>query len=167
MAKYYKVTNVSGAQKSGPRNIFLVEAGKLLKPGDSAYNLNRLSSGTVANATARGLEILMQDKPFKDPTIKIPEAEPPKTRHQVFEAPPLPPKKEATPKTNWVPAARVETPEPAAEAAPSSPMTAPEPMTQPEPMSLPSTRVFDLTDDASFPAKKDKKSGKRRGPSSK
>lgn len=40
-----KVTNTSSSTKKGPRNIYLTEVGKLLKPGESCF-LNRLENGT-------------------------------------------------------------------------------------------------------------------------
>ena len=41
----YRVTNVSQTQENGGRNVFLTEAGKLLRPGESCL-INRFGEGT-------------------------------------------------------------------------------------------------------------------------
>lgn len=56
MALRLKVTNVSASSDKGPRNIFLTEAGVLLKPGDSCA-VNRVDAGTEAQAAAGLLKI--------------------------------------------------------------------------------------------------------------
>jgi len=85
MATYYKVTNASARSEKGERNIFLTEAGKLLRSGETLYNLRRLSPVTIDRAKERGLDIVEQSTPFKDPgsaTAKPVAA--PKVKHKVF-----------------------------------------------------------------------------------
>jgi hypothetical protein len=85
MATYYKVTNVSAGSEKGQRNIFLTEAGKLLKAGETLYNLRRLSPVTIERAKERGLDIVEQSTPFKDPSSAA--AKPvaaPKVKHKVI-----------------------------------------------------------------------------------
>jgi len=86
MATYYKITNVSGGTEKGPRGIFLTEAGKLLRPGETAYNVRRLNPATEAR---KDLEVTSQSTPFKDVSDKPSkeEAAPSKVKHKVIEAP--------------------------------------------------------------------------------
>lgn len=77
----FKVTNTS--QKSGsPRNIFLTEAGKMIKPGEHCV-CNRLDSGTQAQVDAGilGLEegdfvlpSIFDEKPSKPDEPALPVA---------------------------------------------------------------------------------------------
>ena len=88
MAKYYKVTNVSGGTEKGPRGIFLIEAGKLLRPGQSAFNVRRVNESTRKR---KDLEIEESSTPFKDlsdqPTPRAAAAPTSKVEHRVIEAP--------------------------------------------------------------------------------
>ncbi len=88
MATYYKVTNVSARTDKGERNIYLNEAGKLLRSGETAFNIRRLNQATKDRAQDRGLHIEEQSMPWKDPTVKVEVKEgAPKVKHKVVEAP--------------------------------------------------------------------------------
>jgi hypothetical protein len=52
----YKVTNTSQRTEKGARNVFITEAGKLLKPGESCV-VNRLDNGTKAQGESGLLHI--------------------------------------------------------------------------------------------------------------
>jgi hypothetical protein len=67
MAIYYKVTNVSARSTKGERAHFLIEAGKLIKPGETLYNLRRLTARTKERAADLGLDVVKQSMPFEEP----------------------------------------------------------------------------------------------------
>jgi hypothetical protein len=71
----FKVTNTSQLSAGGKRNIFLTEAGKLIKPGESCV-CNRLDAGTKRNADAKVLKV--EEGDFAAPALfkKPPVAEP-------------------------------------------------------------------------------------------
>ena len=62
----YKVTNISQKTEKGPRNVFLTEVGKLLKPGEHCV-CNRLDSGTHSQASAGILKV--EEGSFNAPPI--------------------------------------------------------------------------------------------------
>jgi len=70
----YRVTNISASSKKGARNVFLTEAGKLLKPGDKCP-VNRLDKGTMVLVDAGVLKL--EEGSFA-PTPIFPESEPAK-----------------------------------------------------------------------------------------
>jgi regulator of protease activity HflC (stomatin/prohibitin superfamily) len=65
MAKY-KITNTSQKHSDGKRNIFLTEAGKLIKPGEHCL-CNRLDSGTQSLVDAKILSV--EEGDFTIPSI--------------------------------------------------------------------------------------------------
>ena len=66
----YKVTNTSHSSSKGNRNVFLTEAGKLLKPGEHCV-CNRLDNGTRAMAKAGILKV--EEGSFARPPIFPPK----------------------------------------------------------------------------------------------
>ena len=84
MATYYKVTNASARSEKGERNIFLTEAGKLLRSGETLYNLRRLSPVTMERAKERGLDIVEQSTPFKEPGVVATPVASPRVKHRTI-----------------------------------------------------------------------------------
>lgn len=58
----YKITNVSANSPKGKRNVFLVEVGKTVGPGEAAY-ANSIQPGTKAMAKAKIVKIDEGDFP--------------------------------------------------------------------------------------------------------
>ena len=71
----YKVTNTSQLSDDGKRNVFLTEAGKLIKPGESCV-CNRLDNGTKRLADAKVLKIEEGKFSAAPLFVKPPVAEP-------------------------------------------------------------------------------------------
>jgi len=69
----YNVINVSASSDKGARNVFLTEAGKLLKAGDSIA-CNRIDSGTWGLASAGLLKI--EEGNFPTPPIFVEKPKP-------------------------------------------------------------------------------------------
>jgi len=81
----YKITNTSPASEKGARNVFLTEAGRLLKPGEHCV-VNRVDSGTLAQAEAGLLRV--EEGSFAAPPIfpeepLAPAPSPPAVVHEV------------------------------------------------------------------------------------
>lgn len=68
----FKITNTSASGGRGPRSIFLTEAGRLLKPGETCV-VNRLDRGTEALAKSGALKV--EKGTFEKPPIFTPEEE--------------------------------------------------------------------------------------------
>lgn len=72
----YKVTNTSQLSEGGKRNVFVTEAGKLIKPGEHCV-CNRLDNGTRKQADAKVLKIEEGEFPapplFPKEPVKPPE----------------------------------------------------------------------------------------------
>lgn len=72
----YKVTNTTQLSEGGARNVFITEAGKLIKPGETCV-CNRLDGGTKRLADAKALQIdegAFEPPPvFKKEPVKPPE----------------------------------------------------------------------------------------------
>lgn len=88
-----KVTNTSHESVHGARAIFLTEAGKLLKPGESCV-LNRLNSGTERLVTSKLLTV--EDGAFEKAPLFPKEEKPPKKApiQKITEVAAAPPKVE-------------------------------------------------------------------------
>lgn len=144
----YKITNTSSASPKGSRNVFLIEAGKLLRPGDFCC-VNRIDGGTRALEETGVLRV--EEGEFNLPPL-FADQEPyqPKTKHRVIEVTaeePLPPPQ---------PKAPAPEPEPvkASEIFGDAPASDEPPQAESEPA--------DPSEDSEITASTPKKSGRRR-----
>lgn len=126
----YRVTNTTASTDTGARNVFLIEAGKLLAPGESVP-CNRLDAGTRKLGETGVIKIEEGDFPKPSP---LPVKEEAKAEAAKIE--PLPPKK----------AKKAKPPKPAPEPAPA-PTPAPEPAPAPEPKPEPKPAADDKQSD--------------------
>lgn len=86
----YRVTNTTQKTAKGPRNVFLTEVGKLLRPGEQCV-CNRLDNfGTRLQVEAGDLRI--EEGSFAEP-LPIPETPPSEKEESPPAAPPSPPEK--------------------------------------------------------------------------
>lgn len=69
----YKITNItSSAHPHGRRNIFVIEAGKLLEPGHMAYAA-RIEAATWRQAEGPNAILHIQEGSFDMPTVELPK----------------------------------------------------------------------------------------------
>lgn len=84
MAKY-KITNTSATSTKGARNVFLIEAGKLLKPGDHCL-VSRLTGALDPLIESNAIKVDEGD--FERPSLFADEPPALRARHKVVEVPP-------------------------------------------------------------------------------
>lgn len=107
----YLVTNTTAQTETGPRRVFIVEAGKLLEPGAS-IPCNRLDAGTLKLGEAGVLKI--EEGDFPKPELFPKE----KSSKEPAKIEPIPPKKPKAAKAEEP--APAPKPEPAPKPAPAA-----------------------------------------------